>query len=159
MELILISLVVWALSLGVIRCNCLLGRSLGSLFADGWGCVPTWFVVQPWWLGPDFSKMAISRGVHTDDHSWDLCLQPPSPMMSHSHPLFSQEILQELKQVWPTFLWSLYFALGPTAHKMLCASFKSGVSISPSPVELLCTSPTGPPCQMLWLLLLSMPDP
>ena len=59
MELILIPLVGGALSLGVIRGRCVPGGSLGSLFADGWGCVPTWFVVwpgasQPWWVRPDF---------------------------------------------------------------------------------------------------------
>ena len=37
------------LSLGVIRGSCgLCGWVVfGSLFADGWGCVPTWFVVWP----------------------------------------------------------------------------------------------------------------
>ena len=35
------------LSLGVIRGSCVSKRTLGSLFADGWGCVPTLFVVQP----------------------------------------------------------------------------------------------------------------
>ena len=36
------------LSQGVIRGVCVLGRSLGTLFADECGCVPTWFVVWPW---------------------------------------------------------------------------------------------------------------
>ena len=31
----------WGLSLGIIRGGCLLGGSLGSLFADGWDCVLT----------------------------------------------------------------------------------------------------------------------
>ena len=43
------------------------GESLGSLFADGWDCVPTQFVVwygasQTQGVGPDFCKMATSRG-------------------------------------------------------------------------------------------------
>ena len=38
MELILIPLVGGALSLGEIRGSCVPGRSLGSLFADRWGC-------------------------------------------------------------------------------------------------------------------------
>ena len=42
--------------------------------------------------------MATSRGVHTGDYSKDLCLQCPSPTVSHSHPLFYQGILQELQE-------------------------------------------------------------
>ena len=37
-----------ALSLGEIRGSCVPGRSLGSLFTDGWGCDPTCIIV---WLG------------------------------------------------------------------------------------------------------------
>ena len=36
---------------------------------------------------------------------------------------------------------------------------KNGVSVPPSPVELLRTSPTGLQCQMLWGLFLPVPDP
>ena len=73
--------------------------------------------------------------------------------MSHSHPLFSHETLQ------PRFLWSLCFALGPSAHQSLCVPFKNGVSVSPSPMELLCTSPTSLQCQILRGLFFPMPDP
>ena len=51
---------------------------------------------QPWWVGPDFSIMAMFRGAHTDDYSWYVCLKCPS-LMSHIYPLISQEILQELQ--------------------------------------------------------------
>ena len=51
------------------------------------------------------------------------------------------------------------FALGPSAHESLCVPFKNGVSVSPSPVEFLCTSPTGLQCQMLHGLFLPVPDP
>ena len=47
MELIPVPLVGGALSLDGIRGGSVPGGSLGSLFADGWGCVPTWFVVWP----------------------------------------------------------------------------------------------------------------
>lgn len=79
----------WALSLGEIRGSCVHGGEgcLESLFADGWGCVPIQFVV---WPG---AKMAIARGVHSDDYSRDLCPQCPYPTMSHSHPQFTQDIL------------------------------------------------------------------
>ena len=39
MELSLVPLEGWALPLGLIRGGCVLRRTLGSLFADGWGCV------------------------------------------------------------------------------------------------------------------------
>ena len=42
------------------------------------------------------------------------------------------------------------FALGPSARKTLCTLSKSRVSVSPSPVELLCSSPAGLQHQMLW---------
>ena len=45
MDLSLIPLVGVALSLGVIRGSCVPRRTLGSLFADGWGRVPTLSVV------------------------------------------------------------------------------------------------------------------
>ena len=41
----------------------------------------------------------------------------------------------------------------------MCAPALSGVSVSPSPVELLQSSPSGLQSQMLWGLLLPMPDP
>ena len=38
-------------------------------------------------------------------------------------------------------------------------AFHNGVSISPSSMMLLYTSPAGSQCQMLWGLVLPMPDP
>ena len=38
------------------------------------------------WVGLDFFKMAASRGAHINDYYWDLCVQSPTPTMSHSHP-------------------------------------------------------------------------
>ena len=72
MELVLIPPVGGTLSLCVVRGGCVPRMSLVSLFADGWDCVPIWFVIQPtasqpWWVGPDFSKMTTSRGVYADD--------------------------------------------------------------------------------------------
>ena len=42
------------------------------------------------------------------------------------------------------------FTLGPGAHEILCAPFKSEASISPNPGELLQSSPAGLQNQMLW---------
>ena len=50
------------------------------------------------------------------------------------------------------------FSLGLDVHKTFCPPSKSGVSVSPSPVEFLRSSPAGLLSQMLWGLLL-MPAP
>ena len=55
------------------------GRTLGSLFADGWGYVLTLCFVwpgapQPWWVGPAFSRVMASRGTHVDNYSLGLLL-------------------------------------------------------------------------------------
>ena len=47
MELGLAPLVGRAISRGVSGEECMARTSLGSLFADGWGCVPTLLVVWP----------------------------------------------------------------------------------------------------------------
>lgn len=43
--------------------------------------------------------------------------------------------------------------------KLVCAFSRSGVSASPSPLELLHSSPAGLQSQMLWRQLLLMPEP
>ena len=75
-------------------------------------------------------------------------------------PLFSQEVLQEL-QSGPTQIpmETLLLPWDPVPVQSLCVPFKNGVSVSPSLVELLHTSPTGLQCQMLWGLFLPVPDP
>ena len=74
MQLSLVPLVGGVLSLGKIRGGCILGRSLGSLFADGWGMNPLRLLFGLGLLSPDvlgqiFSKMTTSRGVHAVDYS------------------------------------------------------------------------------------------
>ena len=83
----------------------------------------------------------------------------PFPHNKPQSPLLSQEAPKNSSQVRPRFLWRLPFALGLSARESLGALFKSGVSISPGPGELLHTSPTGPQRQMLWGRLLPMPGP
>ena len=56
----------------------------------------------------------------------------------------------------PDSYWSICFAQGPSAYESLWVPFKNGVSVFPSPVELLHTSPTGLQCQMLQGLSLQM---
>ena len=48
---------------------------------------------------------------------------------------------------------------GPSAHEISCAPSKSGVSVSPNPVELLHSNPAALQSHMFWGLLLTMPDP
>ena len=65
--LIPIPLVGGALFLGEIRCSCVPGVSLGSLFTEEWVCDPTWIVCprasQHCWLGQIFSKWP-----HLEEH-------------------------------------------------------------------------------------------
>ena len=92
--MILITLLGGALSLGEIRGGCVPGGSLGRMFTDWWGCL--WCCLdycwpgasQRWRVEPDFPKMATSKGTQTDDYFKELCLQCPSPTMSHNHPVF-----------------------------------------------------------------------
>ena len=107
-------------------------RTLGSLFADGWGCVPTLFVVwpgvsQPWWVGLYFSKITASRGVHVNEYSWDFCLQCPAHTVSHSSPLLSQDTFQDPQVCMARFLQSPCINQGSSAHETLCAPSKNEV--------------------------------
>ena len=74
-------------------------------------------------------------------------------------PCFHRISSKNCTQVQPIFLSSLCFALGPSVLESLCVPFKNGISLSPSPMEFLCTSPTNLQCQMLQRFFLPMPDP
>ena len=54
---------------------------------------------------------------------------------------------------------SLLLPLGPNAHTTLCVRSKSGVSVSPSPVEVLQSNPASLQSLILWEFLLLLPDP
>ena len=56
-------------------------------------------------------------------------------------------------------LGSLLLPLGPDAHTTLCVPSKSGVSISPSPVEVLQSIPTRLQSLILYEFLLPLLDP
>ena len=51
------------------------------------------------------------------------------------------------------------FALASSVHETLCVPCKSGVSVFPSPVEILQSNPTGLQAQIPWGLLVLLPDP
>ena len=65
-------------------------------------------------------------------------------MVRHSHPLPLQETLQH-QQVGlvQSTMGSLLLPLGPDVHTTLCVPSKSGVSVSPCPVEVLRSNPTS----------------
>ena len=66
---------------------------------------------------------------------------PLSPTVSHNHPLLSQEKPPRPKGRSNPCSYEYLLSLAPTAHETLCAPSKSGVSVSPSPMEPLGTSP------------------
>ena len=51
------------------------------------------------------------------------------------------------------------FALVPGVCEILCAPYKSEISVFPNPMELLQPNPTGLQSQMLWGLLFPVSDP
>ena len=133
------------------ECHTELSKTLIHLTADGWGCVPTLLVVwcettQHWSLPGLFGG--------ANDRLWEGSRPGVLPrisvasvlvtMVSHSHPLPLQETLQH-QQVGlvQSPLGSLLLPLGPYAHITLCVPSKSGVCVSPSPVEVLQSNPTS----------------
>ena len=73
------------------------------------------------WVGQDLgAKMATSRKAHTQENPLGVNHQCPCPQ---SEPQTTSVSLRRPskshKQVWPTFLWSHWFALGPYAHETL----------------------------------------
>ena len=118
---------------------------LGLLSADGWGHIfPKWPNLEEYTLIN--SPETFASNVLPTQHATVTPCFPRNPPTNHS-------------QVQPRFLWSLCLAMGPSAHESLCVPSKNGVSVSPSPVELLLTSLTVPQQQMLWGLFLPVPDP
>ena len=53
----------------------------------------------------------------------------------------------------------LLLSLGPDVHTTLCVPSKSGVSVSPSPVEVLWSNPASLQSMILWEFFLLLPDP
>ena len=117
---------------------------LGLLSPDGWGQIfPKWPPLKGHML------MIIPKTFASS------VLPPQWATVTFNFPRRSS---RNCRQVRPWFLGSLCLALEPSAHKNPCVPLKIGVSISPSSMELLLTSPAVPQHQMLWGLLLLMPD-
>ena len=112
-----------ALCLSKIRGGCV---SLGSLFADGWGCDPIWIIVWPDGWSQIFPKLPYPE-KHT------LMIIPETfassvlpPQWASVATFFPRRSSKNCSQVQPRILWRLCFALGLSAHESLCASFKNG---------------------------------
>ena len=122
-----------------------LSKTLIRLTVDGWGWLPSLLVVWPE-ATQHWSLPGLFGGAN--DRLWEGLRQGVLPitsapsvlvlMVRHSHPSPLQETPQH-QQVGlvQSPLGSLLLPLGPNAHTTLCVSSKSGVSVSPSPVEVL----------------------
>ena len=78
---------------------------------------------------------------------------------SHSHPRLPRRPCKPAGWSGPDSYEVTAFALGLGVHESLYAPSKCGVSVSPSPVEFLQSSPPALQSQMLWGIFLLMPDP
>ena len=124
-----------------------------------WG-VPTLEFIG-WGVGPDLgAKMSDSRRAHTGECS-PICFPPVSmsPRWTTATPTSSKYPPRGAGSSCPGSYQITIFALGPDEHEILCIPFKGEVSVYPSLVELLQSSPADLQSQMLWRLLFSVLDP
>ena len=82
-------------------------------------------------MGPDFSKVSASRGVHTHDYCLDLRLQCPAPTASHP-PAFPGDIPRPAGWSDPNFYGIPAFPWDPM-HMKPCVCPPRMESVSPSP--------------------------
>ena len=85
---------------------------LGLLSADGWG------QIFPKWPPPEKCML-----MNIPKSSGSNALPPQQAAFT---PCFHRRSSKNCSQVQPRFLWSLRFALGPSAHESLCVPFKNG---------------------------------
>ena len=140
---------------------------------DAAASLPTWLfawgvpALEPigCWVGPGFGANDPSKMSASSKSSWRWILLNISvtgfyvPRVSHSCPPPSQETLQDQQVDLAQASMKLLLLPGFQVHEILHVPFKSEVSASLSPVELLLSSPTGLQSQMLWELLFLMPGP
>ena len=144
--------------------GCVPGGPLGSLFTDGWALVLPGLLFGLGLLSPDGWDQIVPKWPPLEEHT---LMNSPETFASNVlprwqatvTPSFPRRSSKNCHQVWPRFPRSLCFSLGPSAHESLWEPFRNGVSIPPSPVEFLHTSPTGFQGWMLWELSLPIPNP
>ena len=82
------------------------------------------------------------------------------PAVSHSYPPPLQETLHHWQiGLVQSPMASLLLPLGPNVHTTLCVPSKSGVSVSPRPVEVLQSNSASLQSLILWEFLLPLLDP
>ena len=116
-----------------------------NLQAVGWGLI----LVRKWQPLGDLMPINIPQ----NHHSHCLCLH------SEPHLLLASEGDPQILagRSGPGSICFFPWALG---HMWSCVqTSKSGVSVSPSPVEFLWSNPTGLQSQILWVVLHLFPDP
>ena len=140
--------------MGLEEAVCLRG-SLGSLFTEGWGCDPTWIVVCPGasqqgWLmcGARFSQNGHLQRKAAAEHSQELCCQCPSLTTRHIHPVFPGCPPRTAVRFDPDSHGDFALPWDPVDIIVHVCLLRMGVSVYPSPVELLAHKPHWP----------SMPD-
>ena len=141
-------------------------KTLICLSADGWGCIPSLLVVWPegtqhWSLqAVRWGQWWSSGGLIPIGSSQNCCWQVPlSSWWATAIPHLCRRCSNASRCVWFSLLWGhCSFPLGPGAHKILCVPSRSGVSVSPSPVEILQSNPAGLQSQILWGFPVLLPD-
>ena len=134
-----------------------LSKTLICLSADGWGWVPSLLVVWP-----EATQHWSIPGLFGGNNGglWEGSRQGVLPRtsaarvlvltVSHCHPPPLQKtLLHQQVGLVQSFMRSPLLPLGPDAHTTLCVPSKSGVSVSPSPVEVLQSNPTRLQCLIL----------
>lgn len=126
------------------------------------GLLMGWTVFLPYWsfdlrhLSTEsglnqvfFPKMVAAMIAHANEYS--PVPLPPVSLFSKwatAAPLLPRRSSRQEARSDLGFYEVTTFALGPGKHKTLCASSKSWISVSPSPVEHLCSSPLR---VLLWM--------
>ena len=92
--------------------------------------------------------------------SQNCCCQCPCPCSEpQPHPTSAGDPLHQQVGLVQSSMRSLLLSLGPGADKTLCVPSKNGISVSPSPVEVLQSNPTGLQIQIPLGFLVPLPDP
>ena len=139
--------------------------SLGSLFTDGWAVIPPGLLFALGLLCADewgriFPKLPPPEKGTLLNIPKSFASSVLSPQQATFTPVFSGGPPRTAVRSDPDSYGDFALPWDPvSARESLCAPFQNGISVSPSPVELLHTSPTGLRCQMLWGLFLPIPDP
>ena len=128
-----------------------LSKTLICLTADGWCSVPSLLVVWPeatqHWSLPGLFGGANGRLWESSHQGVRLRTSAASVLVlavRQSHPPPLQETLQHQQvSLVQSPVGSLLLPLGPDVHTTLCVPSKSGVSVSPSPVEVLQSNPAS----------------